>query len=205
MRWEILILTQPSRAEFLGRLMNLLGKQVNPVSLTCSLAPFNFLSPDGEIAVTAKLFDPAKLIGENRQAMVDESRATYVNFIDDDDLVAENYVDEISPRLDGVDFVGFKVECWKDDVLLPMAYHSLRYAGWSADELGYYRDLSYMNPIRRELAVQARIEGGYGEDRRWVDRLRAVGCVKKEHYIDKVMYHYYYRSNKEDRLAMVPR
>jgi glycosyltransferase involved in cell wall biosynthesis len=142
------------------------------------------------------MFDKAWPVGENRQAMVLASRADYISFIDDDDLVAPDYVNKIFPLLDGVDIVGFNVECFHDGSRLGTAYHSLEYGSWFRDGNKFYRDLSYMQPIRRELALRSRIEGGYGEDHRWAERLRALGCVKTEHRLNEVLYFYYYRSDK---------
>jgi hypothetical protein len=69
---------------------------------------------------------------------------------------------------------------------------------WSEDENGFYRDLSHLNPIRRELMKQVSLEGGFGEDRRWAKKMRKLEVVKTEHFIDEVMYRYYFRSKKGD-------
>jgi glycosyltransferase involved in cell wall biosynthesis len=119
----------------------------------------------------------------------------YIVFIDDDDLVADDYISSILPLLDGVDQVGFQVQCYIDGKPLPQkTYHSLQYKEWSEDGNGYYRDISHINPMRWQIATIERIEGGHGEDKRWADRMR--GKVKTEHYIDRVMYHYYFRTRK---------
>lgn len=189
MKWNILILTQPSRERYLARLSGILFPQLNA------------LNPDvrvPQVAATVKLFEPEFTLGENRQRMVEASSAEYVSFVDDDDLVSPDYVARIFPLLDGVDMVGFNVACFIDGKPIGIARHSLRYGEWVEDANGYYRDLSYMTPMRRALVLRSRIEGGYGEDRRWAARLRALRCVWTEHYVDEVLYEYLYRTNKEE-------
>jgi hypothetical protein len=123
------------------------------------------------------------------------SNAEYIAFVDDDDLVAPDYVSTILPLLDGVDQIGFELQCYIDAVALPKkTIHSLRHTGWFENALGYFRDISHLNPMRRELALLEPMEGGHGEDKRWSDRMR--GKVKTEHYIPRVMYHYYFNTKK---------
>jgi hypothetical protein len=124
------------------------------------------------------------------------SKAEYICFIDDDDAVPEDYVSTILPLLDGVDYVGFQVQCYIDGVPLSRTYHSLKYYGWSEDDKAFYRDISHINPMRRELALLEPMEGGNGEDQRWADRMRKRGVLKTEHVINRVMYNYLFRTKK---------
>lgn len=181
LRWSILCLTQPSRAEFLEKLLACLRPQLR-----------------SGVGLCLRTFDPGLSIGENRQRMIEEAAGEYVGFVDDDDLVAEDYVERIFPLLDGVDYVGFQLQYYEDGRPWKPTFHSLRYGGWSDDESGYYRDISHLNPIRRELALLVRLDGARGEDKRWADAMRETGRVKTEHFVDAVLYHYYYRTAKND-------
>ena len=129
--------------------------------------------------------------------MIEGAMSEYICFVDDDDLVADDYVSTILPLLDR-DYVGFRVQCYMDGAPFSKTFHSLKYDRWWNDEHGYYRHISHLNPIRRELALLAPMEGGVGEDHRWADRLYATGKVRTEHFIDRVMYHYYSRIVKND-------
>jgi hypothetical protein len=135
--------------------------------------------------------------------MIEDARGQYSNFIDDDDLIPANYVDRIYPLLDGsVDYVGFRLQMYVDDQKQQPTFHSLRYPEWNGDQDGWYRDISHINPIRRELALAVPMSGGHGEDHRWADALRAKNIVKTEHFVDEVMYFYYFRSNKLSEPAL---
>lgn len=184
MKWQILILSQPSRAKYLERLLGMLESQI--------------MKRLEEVEIQIRIFDRNFRLGENRQMMLNKATADYVCFVDDDDLVAWNYVDRILPLLDGVDYVGFRVQTFTDGVPLLPTIHSIRYDRWHADERGHYRDISHLNPIRRELALMAPMFGGRAEDARWADGIRRQGVVKTEHFVDEVMYFYYYRTRKED-------
>jgi len=205
MKWEILILTQPSRQHFLVQLYWLLNPQLK----------------GKDVSVTTALFDPALTLGANREKMRQAATGDYISFLDDDDLVAANFVDRIFPLLDGADQIGFNVKCFSDKAELGTAFHSLQHGRWyqtvngrlGGIPGGYYRDISHINPMRRELALRCPMAGGIGEDCRWANDIRALGIVKTEHYIDELLYFYLWRGNKNDtkdamdpwRLAFIER
>lgn len=178
-------MTQPSRRWYLTRLVNTLKLQLT----------------DGvEHVIT--YFDPALSIGANRQRMVEAASGDYVNFVDDDDLVALDYVATIWPLLQREpDYVGYQLQMYVDGRKLKPTYHDPGCIGWYEDERGYYRDISHVNPIRREIAVLAKFDGGFGEDERWAKQVRELWKIKKFQYVNQVMYHYYYRSVKNDGVA----
>lgn len=186
MRWQILTLTQPSRKWYLRRLVSHLRSQL----------------VDGVEHVVV-FSNPALTVGANRQLMIDCATAEYVNFVDDDDLVANDYVASILPLLaSSPDMVGYRLQMYVDGVRLPkLTYHNPAGSGWNEDENGYYRDISHVNPIRREIALLAKFDGGFGEDERWANQIRETRRVNVFCYVDRVMYHYYYRSEKNDGVA----
>lgn len=183
MKWSILILTIPGREKLLQRLLDRLEPQIKG-------------NPEIETVVLKNLGS----IGEGRQKLLEKSRGEYVCFVDDDDLVDDNYIERIFPLLDGVDYVGFQVMTFRDGKLYGVAYHSLKHKDWRSGKMYSERDISHLNPIRRELALQAQMEGDFGEDGRWANRLRELGIVKTEHYIPEVMYFYYIRTHKPEMM-----
>jgi glycosyltransferase involved in cell wall biosynthesis len=178
-----MILTMPGREQFLARLMAVLKPQVEE---------------HDDIEILVRKTDPDLDLGTNRQLLLESVSGRYVCFIDDDDLVAAKYIASIYPLLDGVDYIGFTLQMYTDGQKQKPTFHSLRYKEWNADQDGFYRDISHLNPIRRELALRAKMSGGFGEDERWSTQLRNLGIVKTEHYIGEPMYFYFWRSNKND-------
>ena len=184
--WQILILTQPSRAAMLEQLTRCLYRQFDAVA-------------EDRIETLVWDFDKKLSLGENREAMRQAAKADYISFFDDDDLPAPDYVETISPLLDGRDYIGHQLQGYRDCAPMKMTYNSLQFPGWYEDAKGYYRHISHICPIRRDLALRVAMEGGFGEDCRWAEALRKLGIVQTEHVINKVMYHYLWRQLKNDR------
>lgn len=133
--------------------------------------------------------------GTKCQALLNSSAADYVSFLDDDDWIAEDFIETIMDALEQEpDYVGFKVLYTEDGVPQVPVFHTLKYGGWVNNPEALYRDIVHFNPIRRDLAIQSQWEGGDGADRRWADGLRLLGCVRNEVYIDRELHHYRHRS-----------
>jgi glycosyltransferase involved in cell wall biosynthesis len=119
----------------------------------------------------------------------------YVSFVDDDDLVAPDYVPEIVRAIDQwPDYVGFQVQCYSDDAPTAVSYHSLEFDRWRNLTDRYERDISHLNPIRANLARMANFAkaGNRAEDRSWADQLRRTRAVNTQVVIPRILYHYLY-------------
>lgn len=178
-KWSILILTQETRQSYLRRLLDILEPQVA-------------IHPDVEIKI--RQCDYLIPVGDNRQIMRQEADGEYSNFIDDDDLVPDNYVVSLLPLMDGPDFIGHKVTRYDNDDFTATVSHSLAFGG-SEDP---FHSTPHINPIKTEIALQASMSGGFGEDNRWWNTLKSQNAVKTEAFLPEVMYTYWYRSNKSD-------
>lgn len=182
--WNILIATLGQRRSRLERLL------------------FEDLLPQlnwwgGLVRVTAFYNNGERPLGAVRQDLVEHSDAVYVSFVDDDDTLPGYHVDRVMQSIldyngehgEQVDYVGWRMQCYVDDKALKPTYHSLRYSGWYEDDNAYYRDVSHLNPIRRELALKADFRrGDPPEDVSWVNQVRPH--VRTEVYVEDVMYHY---------------
>lgn len=97
-------------------------------------------------------------IGHKRQRMIRAATADYVAFVDDDDMVAPDYLDRIMPLLDRrPDTVGVTVyvtingDPWQPS---PLFRHSLRFADkwqWRTTE----RTPHHLCPTRRDLCLRS--------------------------------------------------
>lgn len=179
--WTVLIATLGQRAARFERLLTQLLPQLEP--------------HDGAVTVCALYNHGERDLGTVRQELVEHATSTYVSFVDDDDELPDYHVAEVMTRLDGVvDYVGWQLQCYVNGTTLNPTYHSLRYRRWYHDRRGYYRDVSHLNPIRRELALRADFRRGQPpEDVSWVDQVRPH--VRTESYVDKVMYRYHSSSS----------
>lgn len=197
MNLEILIVTMPSRYVFLGQLLSLLEPQI--------------VGKFGDVDIRISGDDLDLPVGERRERLRQRAKGDYICYCDDDDLVSPDYVSSIVPMLDGVDYIGFEVQTYINRMPQKPTYHDLAYNGWSEDQNAYYRDISHLNPMRREVALQRPMEGGVGEDSRWASAMR--GIPKTSYYIPNILYHYIVREPKDDandphtpfRLALLER
>jgi glycosyltransferase involved in cell wall biosynthesis len=132
-----------------------------------------------------------------------EARGDYVCNIDDDDRVPDDYVSAILGALESdPDYVGFEVEVLDigGTIGLPgrkyRAVHSLETKTWHQKGDVFYRHVSHLNPVRRDLALRGVWEGNYAEDHRWADSV--VEHVNTEVFIDRPMYFY----DMDNRLSL---
>lgn len=172
--WQILIATIPHRHATLAALLATLDEQAVP-GLSVLLYRDNL-----DQSIAAK-----------RQALLDAAEADWISFIDDDDTVYPGFVLRIMAAMyQGPDCVGFTVEYVVDGVPQGIAEHSIRYHGWYNWPEKMVRDISHLNPIRRELAIQGHFAGGYSEDSRWAAEIRDARLLTEEVWVPGLAYRY---------------
>ncbi len=138
-------------------------------------------------------------VGKKRQALLEMAKGLYVVFIDDDDDIPGNYINKI---IDSVtsdsgfpDSVGFKIECniggKKETAIASNKYHD-----WCENKDGfrYCRTPYHKTPILKAIAKAIGFKDmRYAEDYDYSKRLKDSGLIKKEFFIDQVMYYYNYK------------
>ena len=178
--WDILIPTIPHRHEKLCGLLAELDRQWRP-GLGVRIYRDNF--------ELVHLDSHAK-----RQALMEASAADYISHLDDDDWVAEDFVAVIMQALEQrPDYVGFHVEITWDGRPHRTAVHSLEYASWNGWEdepkdQPLVRNVTHLNPIRRELALLGQWTGS--TDEQWSQQVWESGKVVSQVMIRRDMYFY---------------
>jgi hypothetical protein len=143
----------------------------------------------GVLVLRDNLERPGPASHAKRQDLLTASRADYVSCVDDDDWVPLDYVSKIMAALaEGPDYVGFPVHFTEDGARNWQVEHSLRHSSWYTDGGRMLRDISHLNPIRRELALLADWNGRTDEE--WAAQLRDTKRVQSEVWIPAEMYQY---------------
>jgi GT2 family glycosyltransferase len=133
-------------------------------------------------------------IGKKRQELLEKATGEYVVFIDDDDMISEDYVKSIIKALESEpDCVGFEIKCSGLPGVTVSA--SNKWDAWRDKHGGfdYVRTPYHKTPVKRSYALQIGYKDmRYAEDHDYSKRLKSSGLIKKEVYIPKVLYNYLY-------------
>jgi glycosyltransferase involved in cell wall biosynthesis len=206
---SILIITIPSRADKLQRLLDILNPQ---------------LPADGSVEIIVKEELPSNdggpTIGANRNAALADASGDYVSFIDDDDLVPKYYVERIlkairpiesledydnwNSTLDDLpsweemegmtpDVVGIHGHYILGQNAPELFVHSIKYKEWKTVDGIHYRCPNHLNPVKRTIALQLPYpDKNYGED---VDySMRLLPLLNTEVMVDDCIMYFYLKN-----------
>lgn len=181
----ILIPTLPQRKRFFDRLWNELLIQIHKEGTD-------------EVVIEGNAATDI-CIGTKRNRMMEEVTTEYMAFFDDDDMPGPNYIKHLMEGIDkGVDCCSLTGIITTDGANPKKFVHSIKYDSlFTGDDGVYYRPTMHINCLKTEHARKAVFpEWRTSEDSKWAMDLQHTGVLKTEHYIDEVIYHYEYVSNK---------
>lgn len=143
-------------------------------------------------------------IGEKRNSLIDMSTGEYIVFIDDDDMIAIDYVEKILDAIENnkPDVIGIKgmISVIRDNNVKDEKYfyHTIENDKYFESNRGYERPPNHLNPIKRDIAIKYKFKQvSFGEDTDWAMNICSNKELKTENYIDKTLYFYNYRPYKE--------
>lgn len=177
---SILIATMPIRAAKLANLRQVLDKQ---------------LTPEVEIITDISM---NYNIGTKRNMLLQMATGRYIVFLDDDDLVAPDYVEKILEACKtGTDCIGISGVITINGGPERQWHISMHYQGWY-EQLGvYYRTPNHISPVKRELALKAGFpEIAFGEDYEY--SMNLLPLLVTEIKIPGNIYTYRYDSKKSN-------
>jgi hypothetical protein len=186
MKLSILIPTVTGREEKLQRLRDILIPQMEAINKEAEIVEIIIAKDNKEIS-----------IGRKRHKLIEQAKGEYIVFVDDDDTVSSDYINQILKNL-GADAIGFLIDCYYDGEYTGRAKASRVYNNWAenVDGFRYVRNIYHKTPHLRSLALQTGFKDlRFGEDYEYCMRLASL--IKTENFIDQVLYFYQY-SSKED-------
>lgn len=133
-----------------------------------------------------------RTIGRKRNDLLALAQGEYVCFVDDDDMVTDDYVSSLLAGISsGADVVTFDVAVTLNGGQPFLARYSKDFAASRKLEGLWERLPNHLMAVRREMAVQTGFPDVHvGEDADYAARLYPL--LRTEHRIERVLYHYRY-------------
>ncbi len=182
---SILIPTLPERQDSFSRLTRKLRAQIDATESGDRVEILDFLD------------SREHTIGAKRNWLLDRARGEFVAFVDDDDDVSERYVDLIRHAIEDhpeIDCVGIKGTISFRGRIERTFVHSIRFRDYRSRGGTYQRPPYHLNPIRREIARRYRFaDVSYSEDVDWAMMMCRDGALRREFFVDEVLYYYHSR------------
>ncbi len=179
--WSILICTMYERQASFNRLYTKLMNQIKALGLEDRVEILYYLDNRGEHS-----------IGTKRNWLLSHSDGFYINFIDDDDDVSDDYIKVIyNALLQNPDSVSLKglIAFSQQDIRLFI--HSIQYTSWFEKNRIYYRPPNHLNTIKRYIGVQFSFPDiSNGEDHDWSMQIADSKLIQTEVDI-KTPYYFY--------------
>jgi glycosyltransferase involved in cell wall biosynthesis len=179
-RLSILICSLFDRASYLSALTDSLARQARK-----------------DVEVLVEIDDGRKTIGAKRNSLLGRATGDYVCFIDDDDTVSSDYLEQIFKGIDrDVDHVGLR-QITTTNGQNPRECRSSAHYSWEERDGITWRGILHLNPLKREIAQQVRYpEISFGEDFQWGTAVAQLGAIRTEYLVEKPIYFYDYREPK---------
>jgi len=179
---SILILTLPTRIDLYSRLIKSLNQQVIENNLMHRVQILT-LGDTKEISV-----------GEKRNILLNKSIGRYVCFIDDDDVIATNYLSVIMSALNSnADVITFCGDYVENETRTPFSISMVHRGNYNHTNM-FYRLPNHLCPVKREIALSCQFtDKNFGEDSDYAEKIN--NYLKNEYHIQEKLYFYMYDSN----------
>jgi hypothetical protein len=172
----ILICTIQAREKKLRRLLDILIPQI-----------------DSSVSLVMNA-DDNMTVGEKRNRLVGGAAGKYVCFVDDDDLVSNDYVKKITDAIKSgyPDCVGIQGIMLTNSNCPRRFFHTIEVNNWYTNGSEYYRAPNHLNPIKKEIVQKVQFNSfkSFWEDLEFSSSIKHL--LKTEVMIDDPVYYYLY-------------
>ena len=171
-------------------------ERVNPY-LIFLLDKLNIQIKKHPIELVVLLDNQKNTIGNKRNQLLENAQGKYICFIDDDDDIADTYVEKIIKALkknpDCVVFdswVTLKKKKTKNNVKGKLCKFGIEYENKNLNE-EYHRLPNHLMVIKKSLLIDIRfLDTNFGEDTDWSEKIKPR--IIKQERIDEILYYYNY-------------
>lgn len=152
--------------------------------------------PESTVEILTDVSDEP--VARKRQRMFDAARGRYVAFVDDDDMVSEEYLRSLVMTIihfPAVDVVSFEGKRTEDGAKCQRMHWSLATPQNQRTEKTRYIMANHLCAMRRDLCQEVRFwrETAYGSDQIYWRSLHVAKLLQTEVHLPDQLYHYNFR------------
>jgi glycosyltransferase involved in cell wall biosynthesis len=191
-RLTICVPTVIGREEVCNKLLDEINKQIAENKL------------EKEIEVILDKDNKEVSIGAKRQRMYSAAKGIFAVQLDDDDWIAPDYIKLCyEGTLKDVDCIGYHEFCTFDGIKPKLSDFSIKYPAWKEynyplNGFSHVRTPFCKSPIKTDICKKVGVKDmRFGEDHDFA--IRVYPLLKKEHYINKAMYFYRYKTEEHKK------
>ena len=200
----------------MGRIERQLGPHTDSRTVTDARYTMTILT-FGEVEVVTCLDNKRLKVGQKRNFLMGKCSGDYFAFVDDDDVISDDYFAQILPRCNGLyDLIVFKAIMFYNarphcnveydpkhtrdfdgpargaKTITTKDGRTIALNGQRTESLGWaYRVPNHLMVWKRSVAAHVPFPNiSLGEDGQWAQKMK--GRAKNVHRIDSVLYHYMY-------------
>jgi glycosyltransferase involved in cell wall biosynthesis len=178
---SILIPTLPARIDYYSRLIKQLNTQIKQHNL------------ENRVQILSLCDTKDISVGEKRNMLLRTSVGRYICFVDDDDIISDNYLIQIFRAIESnADVITFLGEYVENELRTPFSISRVHRGNYN--EAGMlYRLPNHLCPIKREIALSCLFtHKNFGEDSDYAEKINQY--IKNEFHIQDKLYFYMYNS-----------
>jgi len=177
--WSVLIPTMPGREAGLMRLVRSIREKVDRIC------------PGIRVEFCLAFDNRETSVGLKRQDLVQKAKGKYCSFIDDDDEITDEYIEDLHMTIQG----SYHVMRLRGRIDPYTFTHSLANTLHSSMAIGevFLRPPNHLNPMMTDVAKLVHYKDATrGEDLEWTIRMARAGFLTHEYQTDSSRIHYIY-------------
>lgn len=147
-----------------------------------------------DVEILSLIDNRSYTVSEKRNILINLAHGDYVCFVDDDDTIEDNYIEELlKATAHNTDVINFTVWITIDNWSEQPVYYGKDYENTNK-EWAYYRQPNHIMAIKRDIALLVPYENIPAEDTVFATKINQY--LKTEYIIDKTLYHYDFKTNR---------
>lgn len=180
--WSLLIPTLKGREESLQRLLRSVREKIQR------------LAPELRLEVRMDYDNREKSVGSKREELLQSAQGKYVSFVDDDDDITDQYIEDLWECIKG----DYHVMRLYGHIVPYRFFHTLDFdfsnkMATTDDPPMFQRPPNHLNPMLTDVAKLVHFQNASrGEDLDWAIRLHKSGFLLREYKSDPCRTHYIY-------------